>query len=76
MKGKIIVPLLLASLSAGVVATQQQQNEVFADASTIRNVVSDLVEITDYESMEHWEKMFIYQKQPLMTNWEIQQALH
>lgn len=50
MKGKIIVPLLLASLSAGVVATQQQQTSVFADASTITNVVGDLVEISNYES--------------------------
>ncbi len=53
MKGKIIVPLLLASVGAGVVATTRQQHTAYADqiyASDIENVVGDLVEITNFES--------------------------
>ena len=52
MKGKIIVPLLLASVSAGVVySTNIQQNvSVFADTVEVTNVVGNTVQITNFTS--------------------------
>lgn len=50
MKGKIIVPLLLASLSSGVVAATRHQYNVSADNVELTNLVGSLVEITDFSS--------------------------
>lgn len=50
MKGKIIVPLLLATLSSGVVAATRQQFNVSAENTELTNLVGSLVEITDFSS--------------------------
>lgn len=50
MKGKIIVPLLLASVTTGVVATTRQNVTVSADTVAVSQVVGDLLEITNFSN--------------------------